>query len=660
MNPIPRPAALLSIIFILATAGLAQTKAPPPTAPGGIPGVPLVEAWQEFKHEAGNFAVMMPGKPLEMSQTIESEIGKIPIYSFTALGGTLTYLAMYAEYPISIDTSESAKTSLDNARDLLLSRRNGKLISEADISFGKYPGRELKAEVDGGALRSRTYIVNKRMYLVMAMAPGDDTSKQLDSKKVDDFLGSFKFLREPQPAGGGAPSMSRVESEIDNLDLPPDFATRPISWREVPSPEFGFTVWMPSEPFRRKFPLNPNDRRLDIDLWMARGTDSLYQMMVQPLLAAPSTEEHRKIFFRTFLDGMLNRSGMKLESEKPISFEGHAGREYKLRWNARVETGRAYIIGGNVYFLLVTPLKKPVKSKDEEEEVARFLDSFRLTKDPDAAPAAGSLVAGSASWREITEPGHGFKVMLPGEPKKESSYSKGVSTYNILSAGDGIVCEVSRQRLPFEPASLLGSDKFYESFINGFAKYGGVEIAGGANVVLDGREGREYKLKKNDQNGVARVFLIGADVYFVSAIAVSPGVDAKSVSTILDSFKLIEKSQKDEFAEPPPPPPPMPRKSEAREGTVKASGGPILDKAIKKVEPDYPPIAKAAGAEGKVMVNITTSVDGKVIEAEITEGHPLLRDSVLKAVKQWEFKPTDLSGVPVKVNAVLTFDFKLK
>jgi len=660
MKTIPRDAALLSIIFILATAGLAQTPAgPPPPAPGGIPGGILVEAWQEFKHEAGNFAVMMPGKPIEMSQTVESEIGRIPIHSFTAREGTLNYMAMYAEYPISIDTSEAAKTSLDNSRDLLMLRRNGKLISESDISFGKYSGRELKAKIDGGMLRSRTYIVNQRMYIFMAMALDDDASKQLHSKKVDDFLGSFKFLREPQPADGSAPSMSRVESEINNWDIPPDFATRPISWREVPSPEFGFTVWMPSEPFRRKFPFNPDDRRLDISLWMARGTNSIYQMIVQPLLAAPSNEEHRKIFFRTFLDGLLNGGEMKLESEKPISFEGHAGREYKLRVGAGVGTARAYIIGSNVYCLIVAPVKKPVKSKDEEEDGPRFLDSFRLTKDPDAAPAAGSVIAGSASWREITEPGHGFKVMLPGEPKKESSYLQRVSTYNLVSGGDGIVCVVSRQRLPAAPDPQSESDRFYKLFITGFAKYSGVEIAGETNVVLDGREGREYKLKKNDANGVARVFLIGADVYSVSALAVSPGADAKSVSTFLDSFKLIEKSQKDEFAEPPPPPP-MPRKSEVREGTVKASGGPILDKAIKKVEPDYPPIAKAAGAEGKVMVNITTSEEGKVIGAEITEGHPLLRDSVLQAVKQWEFKPTELSGVPVKVVAVLTFDFKLK
>src|SRR5262249_4341028 len=151
---------------------------------------------------------------------------------------------------------------------MMLNSRNGKLISETDVSFGKYPGREVKAKLDEGMMRLRAYIVNQRMYLLMVMAPGDDKSKQLESKRVNDFLDSFKFLREPQPVDAAAPSMSRLDSEIDKLDFPPDFRARPISWREVPSPEFGFTVWMPSEPFRKKIPLNPNDRRLDFNLWV--------------------------------------------------------------------------------------------------------------------------------------------------------------------------------------------------------------------------------------------------------------------------------------------------------------------------------------------------------------------------------------------------------
>src|SRR5215475_8091289 len=103
MKTIPRPAALLSLIFILAAAGLAQTP-PPPPPPGGITSNISAEAWQEFKSEAGNFVVRIPGKPLEMSQTIESEIGKIPTKSFVAREGAVTFMAMYADFPIAFDT----------------------------------------------------------------------------------------------------------------------------------------------------------------------------------------------------------------------------------------------------------------------------------------------------------------------------------------------------------------------------------------------------------------------------------------------------------------------------------------------------------------------------------------------------------------------------
>jgi TonB family protein len=218
------------------------------------------------------------------------------------------------------------------------------------------------------------------------------------------------------------------------------------------------------------------------------------------------------------------------------------------------------------------------------------------------------------------------------------------------------VCAVSRHRLPSSVDYLSHSDVFYETFINAFAKSGGFEIAGGANVVLDGREGREYKLKKNYVNGVVRVFLTGSDAYSVSAIAVSPGADAKSISTVLDSFRIIEKSQKDEFAVPPPPPPP-PAPLPVPKDSINVSGGMLQASAIKKVEPVYPPAAKAAKAEGEVKIMVIVSEEGKVIDAAAVEGHPLLRDAALQAARQWEFKPAEHSGKPVKVVSVLNFNF---
>ena len=50
----------------------------------------------------------------------------------------------------------------------------------------------------------------------------------------------------------------------------------------------------------------------------------------------------------------------------------------------------------------------------------------------------------------------------------------------------------------------------------------------------------------------------------------------------------------------------------------------------------------------------------RVIEAGVITGHPLLRDAALQAARQWVFKPTELSGVPVKVQGVLTFNFTLQ
>ena len=89
------------------------------------------------------------------------------------------------------------------------------------------------------------------------------------------------------------------------------------------------------------------------------------------------------------------------------------------------------------------------------------------------------------------------------------------------------------------------------------------------------------------------------------------------------------------------------------------SGGVLQGKAIKKVQPQYPPIARAARASGPVQVQVTIGETGEVIEATVISGHPLLRDVALQAARQWVFQPTELSAVPVKVQGILTFNFTL-
>jgi protein TonB len=101
--------------------------------------------------------------------------------------------------------------------------------------------------------------------------------------------------------------------------------------------------------------------------------------------------------------------------------------------------------------------------------------------------------------------------------------------------------------------------------------------------------------------------------------------------------------------EPPPPPPPKPR--------APISGGVLNGKAISLPKPSYPPIAKQAHASGTVVVQVTIDENGNVISANAVSGHPLLRGVAVSAARGARFSPTKLSGQPVKVTGVITYNF---
>jgi len=90
------------------------------------------------------------------------------------------------------------------------------------------------------------------------------------------------------------------------------------------------------------------------------------------------------------------------------------------------------------------------------------------------------------------------------------------------------------------------------------------------------------------------------------------------------------------------------------------SGGVLNGKAISKPQPPYPAAAKAARAQGVVTVQVTVDETGSVTAARAVTGHPLLQAAAAAAAKQAKFSPTLLSGQPVKVTGLLTYNFVLE
>lgn len=87
------------------------------------------------------------------------------------------------------------------------------------------------------------------------------------------------------------------------------------------------------------------------------------------------------------------------------------------------------------------------------------------------------------------------------------------------------------------------------------------------------------------------------------------------------------------------------------------SGGVVNGKAENLPQPVYPAAARAVRASGSVNVQVLIDENGNVVSANAVSGHPQLRAAAESAARTAKFKPTMLSGEPVKVNGILVFNF---
>ena len=80
---------------------------------------------------------------------------------------------------------------------------------------------------------------------------------------------------------------------------------------------------------------------------------------------------------------------------------------------------------------------------------------------------------------------------------------------------------------------------------------------------------------------------------------------------------------------------------------------------VRGDQPAYPELALQARISGAVELEAIIAKDGTVEELSVLNGHPLLREAALAAVKKWVYQPTLLNGQPVKVRTTIDVIFTL-
>jgi hypothetical protein len=148
--------------------------------------------WIKYTSPEGRYSVSLPAQPKLTTQEATAADGqKFPQYMASVIEpDDVVFVIGY------FDSVPGTIFSADAARDGIVKRINGTLISESAISLSGYPGREFKiltkpAPAKPAAIayvvRARLYEVDKRVYLLQFIFPQSLESDALAAKALKYF-----------------------------------------------------------------------------------------------------------------------------------------------------------------------------------------------------------------------------------------------------------------------------------------------------------------------------------------------------------------------------------------------------------------------------------------------------------------------------------------
>ena len=113
--------------------------------------------------------------------------------------------------------------------------------------------------------------------------------------------------------------------------------------------------------------------------------------------------------------------------------------------------------------------------------------------------------------------------------------------------------------------------------------------------------------------------------------------------------------------EAPPPPPPPPPPPAAPRTPVRIGGQITQPQLVKRVEPEYPPLAVKAHIQGVVILEATVGEEGEVQDVRLLRSvNPVIDREAERALRQWRYSPLVLNGIRVPFVLTVTLSFYLE
>lgn len=158
--------------------------------------------WVTVTIKEQGYQVDFPIQPVEKSNVIPSPIGELTMKyllldnSSNQNADNLVYMSAYTAYPeemVKADDVGFTKNLLDGAVNGAVTNVGGKLISQKEIDFKGYPGREAKIEFQSVmVINQRIILVDNLLYICQTICQMSND----DNQKMKTFFDSFDLTEE--------------------------------------------------------------------------------------------------------------------------------------------------------------------------------------------------------------------------------------------------------------------------------------------------------------------------------------------------------------------------------------------------------------------------------------------------------------------------------
>jgi hypothetical protein len=151
--------------------------------------------WEKLEVSEGGFSVLMRPQPTYAKMPVETPAGRAVAHLYSSDRPDAYFAVGYSDYPLAAVMGTSADELFAGIRDTWVRRISGKLLISSPLRIQrKYPGLEFTAEgrVNDGEtfLHARVYLVDQRLYQVVAMARKGEVSQGVMNR----FLDSFRII----------------------------------------------------------------------------------------------------------------------------------------------------------------------------------------------------------------------------------------------------------------------------------------------------------------------------------------------------------------------------------------------------------------------------------------------------------------------------------